>query len=218
LDKATVTACPIRIDAVRLPLGYRAREKPTVNTSRRGHIVARFAISESRRANWSKQFQEGFPMKRMIGLLTTSLLLAVVMLKAQGPEPTFNGLDMSLGNLSRLSHAQTRSITAENPTGEKGKGGMATEGTNARAARDLGQGWKVSPSIDIQPKQTFTLAEIQGSGDVQHIRMAPRGTWRFSILRMYWDGESAPSVEVPVGDFLPTVGEPMRPLIPYPCA
>ena len=29
LDNATVAACPIQIDHVRLPLGYRAREKPT---------------------------------------------------------------------------------------------------------------------------------------------------------------------------------------------
>ena len=51
----------------------------------------------------------------------------------------FNGLGMGLGNLSMLSKAQTRSISAENFTGEKGKGGMATEGTGSQAARDLGQ-------------------------------------------------------------------------------
>ncbi len=32
LDKATVGACPIQIDDVRSPLGYRAGEKPTVRT------------------------------------------------------------------------------------------------------------------------------------------------------------------------------------------
>jgi hypothetical protein len=31
--------------------------------------------------------------------------------------------------------------------------------------------------------------------------MTPTGTWRYSILRFYWDGEASPSVEVPVGDF-----------------
>jgi len=41
-------------------------------------------------------------------------------------EPTFNGLGMSLGSLSLLSAAQTRSISAENFDGSKGKGGMAT--------------------------------------------------------------------------------------------
>ena len=61
----------------------------------------------------------------------------------------FNGLGMHLGNLSRLSKAQTRSISPENFTGEKGKGGMATGGTGAKAARELGLGWKLSPSVVI---------------------------------------------------------------------
>ena len=34
----------------------------------------------------------------------------------------FNGFGLNLGNLSQLSDAQTRSISAENFTGEKGKG------------------------------------------------------------------------------------------------
>ncbi|MCA9434010.1 MAG: hypothetical protein KC940_26040, partial [Candidatus Omnitrophica bacterium] len=57
----------------------------------------------------------------------------------------FNGLNMNLGNLSRLSDAKSRSISPENLTGEKGKGGMATEGTGKECARDLGRGWKISP-------------------------------------------------------------------------
>jgi len=113
----------------------------------------------------------------------------------------FNGLGMSLGNLSRLSHAQTRSISAENFTGEKGKGGMAVEGPSAHCAVDLGQGWKISPLQKIEPGATFTLADIQGPGAIQHIWMTPTGNYRFSILRIYWDGENTPSVECPIGDF-----------------
>lgn len=113
----------------------------------------------------------------------------------------FNGLGMHLGNLARLSNAQTRSISPENFTGEKGKGGMATEGTGAECARDLGQGWKLSPSIAIQPGETFTLADIEGSGAIQQIWMTPTGNWRYSILRIYWDDQEQPAVECPVGDF-----------------
>lgn len=116
-------------------------------------------------------------------------------------QSVFNGLNLNMGNLHRLSHAVTRSISPENFTGEKGKGGMSVDGPAAKAARDLGQGWKVSPYINIQAKETFTLAEISGSGAVQHIWMTPTGHWRYSILRMYWDGETEPSVEIPVGDF-----------------
>ena len=114
---------------------------------------------------------------------------------------TFNGLGMNLGNLSRLSSAKTRSISAENFTGEKGKGGMATEGRGAHSARDLGQGWKVSPCVTIEAGATFEVANIDGPGAIQQIWMTPGGNWRFSILRIYWDGQENPSVECPVGDF-----------------
>src|SRR5674476_445762 len=75
------------------------------------------------------------------------------------------------------------------------------EGSASNAARDLGQGWKVNPYIKIAKGETYTLAEIDGSGAINHIWMTPTGTWRFSILRIYWDDEKDPSVECPVGDF-----------------
>jgi hypothetical protein len=113
----------------------------------------------------------------------------------------FNGLHMNLGNLSKLSNAKTRSISPENFTGEKGQGGMATDGPSKSCARDLGRGWKISPYVPIKAKSTFTMAEIDGPGAIQQIWLTPQGHWRFLVLRMYWDGESEPSVEVPVGDF-----------------
>lgn len=101
-----------------------------------------------------------------------------------------------------MSPAKTRSISAENFTGAKGQGGMATEGTGAECARDLGQGWKVSPSVNIAPGQTLTVADIDGPGAIQHIWLTCfPDSWRHLILRMYWDGESEPSVETPLGDF-----------------
>jgi hypothetical protein len=81
----------------------------------------------------------------------------------------FDGLVMGLGNLPRLSSARTRSISAENFTGEKGAGGMATEGTGAHAARELGRGWKVSPSVSIQPGEERVLADIRQPGAIQHL-------------------------------------------------
>lgn len=114
----------------------------------------------------------------------------------------FNGLGLNLGNLSRLSNAQTRSICPENFTGEKGKAGMATEGTGKNCARELGQGWKISPSVSIPAGTTFTMADIEGMGAIQQIWLTPAGIqWRFAILRIYWDDQENPSVECPVGDF-----------------
>lgn len=114
----------------------------------------------------------------------------------------FNGLGLGLGNISRLSKAKTRSISPENFTGEKGKGGMATEGFSAQRAEGLGQGWKISPCIEIAGNTTITLAEIEGPGAIQHIWMTSRvGKWRSMVLRAYWDGEENPSIETPYGDF-----------------
>jgi len=107
----------------------------------------------------------------------------------------------SVDRLDRLSDAQTRSISAENPTGAPGMGGRATEGTGAAAARDLGPGCKVSPSIRIAPGETATLAEVEGPGTVQHIWLTARGVLRHAILRIFWDGQEQPSVECPLGDF-----------------
>ncbi|MES1227664.1 MAG: glycoside hydrolase family 172 protein, partial [Armatimonadota bacterium] len=111
----------------------------------------------------------------------------------------FNGLGLHLGNLSLLSRAETRSISAENITGEKGMGGMAEKGSPS--ARELGQGWKVSPCVNIAAGQEFLVADIEGPGALQQIWMTPTGNWRFSILRIYWDGQDQPSVECPIGDF-----------------
>lgn len=114
----------------------------------------------------------------------------------------FNGLGVSVSNLSWLSDAKSRSISPENFTGESGKGGMATEGTGKGCARDLGQGWKVSPSIEINAGETFDLAKINKGGAIQQIWLTAFGVkFRDLILRMYWDDQEHPSVEVPLGDF-----------------
>jgi len=114
----------------------------------------------------------------------------------------FAGLGMHLGNLSHLSHAKSRSISPENFSGEKGRGGMATEGTGAHRARGLGQGWKISPSIEIQPGETRVLADIAGPGALQQLWcVVSIRRWRHQILRIYWDDQPHPSVECPLGDF-----------------
>jgi hypothetical protein len=139
----------------------------------------------------------------MRGISNASFFLLLLSLAATAlaQQAGYDGLTNNLSNVYRTSDAKTFSVSPENPTGEKGKGGMATQGTAAAAARDLGQGWKVNPFVVIEPGKTFTLAEINGPGAIQHIWMTPTGDWRTSILRMYWDDEPQPSVETPVGDF-----------------
>ena len=116
---------------------------------------------------------------------------------------SFNGLETHMGALPRLSDARSRSISPENFSGAAGRGGMATQGTGAHPARDLGQGWKVSPSVNIAADETFALADIAGQGAIQHIWITNLTNVRARdlILRIHWDDQDQPSVEVPLGDF-----------------
>jgi hypothetical protein len=122
-----------------------------------------------------------------------------------------------LFGIAHLSDSQTRSISAENVYGEKGRGGMAPltkepQPEVARigqqwngpfaCARDLGRGWKVRPFISLPPNSTTTIMDVEGPAVIQHIWMTmERSRYRDVILRIYWDGEEQPSVETPIGDF-----------------
>ncbi len=106
-----------------------------------------------------------------------------------------------LGSLPLAKHGRSRAINAENPYGEKGKGGMAPS--------KLGPSRKGSPCIrGLAPGSITTLAEMEGPGIIQHIWVTVTDrtdkdyyVLRDLVLRMYWDDEKEPSVEVPLGDF-----------------
>ena len=57
----------------------------------------------------------------------------------------------------------------------------------------------------LAPGATLTLLDEAGPGEISHVWMTIASEERFHlkkmVLRMYWDGESSPSVESPVGDF-----------------
>ena len=104
-------------------------------------------------------------------------------------------------NLFLKTELVSRSISAENPSGEKGMGARASEGNASQAARDLGLGWKVNPYLILKPQEETILAEIDGPGIIEQMWMTPQGPWRNLIIRIYWDGQDNPSVECPFGDF-----------------
>ena len=107
-----------------------------------------------------------------------------------------------LNNLTLKKNIRTFSVCAENPTGEKGKGGMAETGSASYAARELGQGWKVNPYVVVEPGQTAVLADIKGQGAIKHIWITDSSVrGRLMILRIYFDGAKTPSVECPLSDF-----------------
>jgi hypothetical protein len=97
-------------------------------------------------------------------------------------------------DLFRMSDEQTRWISPENPTGAKGSAGKTNQGAKGDAF------------VVVAPGQTFSLGEIKGSGIIRRIWMSgtiPRNAEqrRLIKLQMFWDGESKPAVDCPIGDF-----------------
>jgi len=111
------------------------------------------------------------------------------------------GMFSCLSGIPLLSDAESRSISAENPTGEKGGGAREMPGHDSPAS-ELGKGWKVRPCITLRKGETATLADIKGPGIIHHIWMTvSEKAYRDCILRFFWDSEESPSIEVPLGDF-----------------
>lgn len=83
---------------------------------------------------------------------------------------------------------------------------------NARPKGDREEGSN-SDNFRVPPGGTHVLLDVQGPGVITHIWMTFLGpepqNWAKNgsanhqemLLRMYWDGESRPAVEAPVGDF-----------------
>ena len=93
-------------------------------------------------------------------------------------------LSCGLGRLLLLSNAKTRSISAENPAGEKGRGTRA-EAEAQGPASDLGKGWKCRPYITLPPNSTTTPAEVQDPAVIQHVWTTVRETaCRDCVLRV----------------------------------
>lgn len=96
--------------------------------------------------------------------------------------------------LYQMKNLQSRAATAENKNGQPGCGGKARNGR------------KGSPCIEhFMPGSQAVLMESEGPGMIRHIwiTIPPEHPehLRGLILRMYWDGQNTPSVEVPIGDF-----------------
>jgi len=119
--------------------------------------------------------------KTILGFIVTGLLCPGLFAQTM----KFNDpiLNFGLGSLPLMMNVETRMISPENPTGEKGKGGMAIPDVNnpnlpfSKAAEHLGQRWKVSPFIKPKPGETVTIMDVDGPGTIQHIWMATETSW-----------------------------------------
>lgn len=112
----------------------------------------------------------------------------------------FDYFSAGFSSIPLLATGRTRSVSPENVNGESGSGG--------KAASVLGPSRKGAPCVTIGKGQTHRLVDVKGPGVMQHFWLtvpekpaAYRYLLRDLVLRMYWDGEATPSVEVPLGDF-----------------
>ena len=62
-----------------------------------------------------------------------------------------------------------------------------------------------SDAVRVEPGSSATLLDVTGAGVITHIwftiSSADAHHLKNLVLRAWWDGEQAPSVEVPIGDF-----------------
>jgi hypothetical protein len=128
---------------------------------------------------------------------------------------TSKGIDLSRPKLDPLTCSSadaafidtsldSRSISFENVTGGRGRGGTAAGGRKGAPARSIGPGEKV------------TLCNIKGPGRVRHIWMtflpAAPEAMRSLFLEAFYDDLEVPSISVPCLDFF---GLPHGRAVPY---
>lgn len=89
---------------------------------------------------------------------------------------------------------ETRWVSFENPTGEKGQGGKENRGAKGHAFDS------------IAPGEAKVLMDVAGAGIVRRMwfTLTDRDPYSLRALRleMYWDSAATPAVAVPFGDFV----------------
>lgn len=74
------------------------------------------------------------------------------------------------------------------------------EGTGATASRELGQGWNVSPRINIAVSETVRLTASDGPGAIPPNWLTVHPTWWRRLVFIHWDDEETPFLETRLGD------------------
>jgi hypothetical protein len=93
---------------------------------------------------------------------------------------------------------------------------FSNTGARSRRASSWDRSGRNWDFLVVGPGETAVLLEHEGAGCVTHVYCAlafPEITdYRDAILRCWWDGEAAPSVEVPLGDFFGLAHARIRPV------
>lgn len=119
-------------------------------------------------------------------------------------KPSRSAVPTGMDGLCLLSDAESRSISPENPDGSRAGGARAVPAKGTRGYA-YGPGWKIRPFQMVKGGEMQDLMNVEGEGMIQSIwiTLADSGSLerRTCIIRMYWDDETEPSVECPLGDF-----------------
>lgn len=100
----------------------------------------------------------------------------------------------------------TRMISAENPTGKKNMGCRdKIDPSDKRlywSKNAIKDEYKVCPFIRIEPNETVVIADYEGMGVINYLFLtSDRANFDELMLRIYFDNETNPSVNVPMGMF-----------------
>lgn len=93
---------------------------------------------------------------------------------------------------------------------------MARSERSSRLVTSRGRAGTGQKYVDVGPGEALTLCRLEGAGRIVRIWLTlplfgQRTALKDSVVRMYWDGEIEPSVEVPLGDFFGAAfGKPAR--------
>jgi len=116
--------------------------------------------------------------------LSLRVPLCAVALLSTGATATAQTVRRELDNLSVLRSYTSHRVSSADTTG----------------ANDDGNGRN-----RLMPGETRTIAKLTGAGVITHLwfTIAATDRWHLKnlVLRMYWDGQTDPSVETPIGDF-----------------
>lgn len=131
-------------------------------------------------------------MKRITFYFTLSILFFLISCSGNKQESSI----VQLSNLYQAAppNVETRWVSPENPTGERGKGGMTNKGAKGNAF------------YIVQPGETKALFNVKGAGIIQRFWMSgtiatSREQRRAVRIDMFWDGANKPAVSAPIGDF-----------------
>jgi hypothetical protein len=116
------------------------------------------------------------------------------------------GALLGLKTANATSAPPARENSPEQPTAPEGLITMARlRGYKCKRSSSWDRTGGNDDWVRVDPGQTATLLDVKGAGIITHIWFTINSSDHMHlknlVLRAWWDGESSPSIETPIGDF-----------------